>query len=175
MGDHEELLNQLRSGDVELEREAAFAAGEGKVEEAVPLLARLVQSQNLGVQEAADRALRRIGGPAVVRAVAPLLRSDDPPSRNIAMDVMREVGDQDFPTLIDLLHDDDPDMRIFSSDILGSTGNLMAVSALCEALLKDPEVNVRYQAAVSLGALGRPEAAKCLNKALSDDEWSSSR
>jgi len=171
MGDHDQLLRQLDSGDVELEREAAFAAGENKVEEAVPFLARLVQSQNLGVQEAADRALRRIGGPAVVRAVAPLLRSDDPPARNIAMDVMREVGDQDFPTLVDLLHDNDPDMRIFASDILGSTNNLLAVESLCEALLKDPEVNVRYQAAVSLGELGKPEAAKCLNKAMADEEW----
>lgn len=171
MGEHDELLSQLQSGDVELEREAAFAAGAAQVEEAVPLLAKLVQSQNLGVQEAADRALRQIGGPSVVRAVAPLLRSDDPPARNIAMDVMREVGHQDFATLVELLHDQDPDMRIFASDILGSTDTLQAVSPLCDALLKDPEVNVRYQAAVSLGALGKPEAATCLNKALADDEW----
>ncbi|GFK95520.1 hypothetical protein NNJEOMEG_03386 [Fundidesulfovibrio magnetotacticus] len=171
MGEHDELLGQLRSGDVELEREAAFAAGDGKILEAVPLLVTLVQSQNLGVQEAADRALRLIGGPAVVQAIAPLLRSDDPPARNIAMDVMREVGDQDFPTLVALLHDDDPDMRIFATDIMGSTNTVQAVAPLCEALLKDPEVNVRYQAAVSLGVLGKPEAAKCLNKALADDEW----
>lgn len=171
MGEHDELLGQLESGDVELEREAAFAAGEARVEEAVPYLARLVKSQNLGVQEAADRALRRIGGPAVVRAVAPLLRSDDPPARNIAMDVMREVGAQDFPTLVDLLHDEDPDMRIFASDIIGSTKTAQAVGYLCDALLKDPEVNVRYQAAVSLGTLGDREAAKCLGKAMGDDEW----
>jgi HEAT repeat protein len=171
MGEYDQLLSQLESGDVELEREAAFTAGEAGVEAAVPLLAKLVQSQNLGVQEAADRSLRKIGGPAVVRAVAPLLRSDDPPARNIAMDVMREIGDQDFPTLVELLHDQDPDMRIFASDIIGSTDNMQAVAPLCDALLKDPEVNVRYQAAVSLGTLGKPEAAKCLNKALADDEW----
>ena len=171
MGEYDDLLNQLQSGDVELEREAAFAAGEAQIEEAVPLLAKLVQSHNLGVQEAADRALRRIGGSVVVQAVAPLLRSDEPPARNIAMDVMREVGTQDFQTLMELLHDPDPDMRIFISDIMGSTDNPLAVDPLCEALLKDPEVNVRYQAAVSLGNLGRPEAAKCLNKGLADDEW----
>ena len=171
MGEYDDLLKKLHSKDVELEREAAFAAGELRVLEAVPQLAKLVQSQNLGVQEAADQALRRIGGPEVVRAVAPLLRCDDPPARNIAMDVMREVGNQDFPTLVDLLHDDDPDMRIFASDIIGSTDSLQAVDPLCDALLKDPEVNVRYQAAVSLGTLGRPEAAKCLNKALADEEW----
>jgi HEAT repeat protein len=47
----------------------------------------------------------------------------------------------------------------------------MAVRPLCETLLADSEVNVRYQAAVSLGELGHSEAAKCLNKALQDEEW----
>ncbi len=47
----------------------------------------------------------------------------------------------------------------------------MAVEPLCDALLKDPEVNVRYQAAVSLGDLANPAAARCLNKAMQDDEW----
>ena len=60
MGEHDDLLKKLQSKDVELEREAAFAAGELRVLEAVPQLAILVQSQNLGVQEAADQALRRI-------------------------------------------------------------------------------------------------------------------
>lgn len=171
MAEYDELLRQLESGNVEAQREAAFAAGDAHVEEAVPALLMLVKSENLGVQEAADRALRQIGGPAVVQGVIPLLRSDDPPARNIAMDVLREVGDQDFATLVQLLHDSDVDVRIFASDIIGSANSPMAVTHLCDALLKDPEVNVRYQAAVSLGELGLPEAAKCLNKALSDEEW----
>jgi HEAT repeat protein len=161
----------LRSEDVELQREAAFTAGEEKVVEAVPSLAVLVQSQNLGVQEAADRALRMIGGPAVVQAVVPLLRTDDPPARNIAMDVLREVGAEDFPSLVELLHDPDHDIRIFATDIIGSVKSPLGVMHLCGALLKDPEVNVRYQAAVSLGVLGRPEAAQCLAKAMTDEEW----
>lgn len=171
MADHAKLLEQLRSKDVEVLREAAFAAGEGGVEEAVPYLVTLVQSDNLGVQEAGDRALRQIGGSKVVQAIVPLLRSDAPPARNIAMDVLREVGGQDFSSLMKLLHDDDVDLRIFASDIIGSTDDPMSVSCLCESLLKDPEVNVRYQAAVSLGELGKTEAAKCLNKALADEEW----
>ena len=38
-------------------------------------------------------------------------------------------------------------------------------------MLKDPEVNVRYQAAVSLGELAFPQASKCLGQALGDEEW----
>lgn len=166
-----EILEQLRSDDSEVLREAAYQAGETGCEEAVPLLAELLKSSNLGVQEAAEQALRLIGGSITVRSMAPLLHSDDAPVRNLAMDILRHTGNQDFRTLVDLLHDEETDIRIFATDILGSTANVLAVAPLCESLLKDPEVNVRYQAAVSLGDLAMPEAAKCLNKALQDEEW----
>jgi HEAT repeat protein len=171
MVDCNELCQRLGGDDPDVLRDAAYDAGESGCLAAVPLLAHLLCSHNLGVQEAADRALRRLGGKDVVAAVKPLLRSDDAPARNAAMDILRDVGGQDFPTLLELLHDGDPDIRIFASDILGSTDSRLAVGPLCEALLKDPEVNVRYQAAVSLGELAFAEAAPSLGKALGDDEW----
>ncbi|OLN24783.1 hypothetical protein DVDV_3913 [Desulfovibrio sp. DV] len=171
MVDCNDLCQRLGSDDPDVLRDAAFDAGESGCLEAVPLLAKLLCTHNLGVQEAADRALRRLGGKEVVAAVKALLRSDEAPVRNAAMDILRAVGSQDFPTLLELLHDGDPDIRIFASDILGSTESRLAVAPLCEALLKDPEVNVRYQAAVSLGELAFAEAAPGLGKALGDDEW----
>lgn len=161
----------LKSDDKELVREGAFRAGEENCVAAVGLLADLLKTNHLGIQEAADSSLRKIGGKETVQAVLPLLRDDEAPVRNLAMDILREVGGQDMTSLIDLIHDEDPDIRIFVSDILGETENVLAVAPLCEALLKDPEVNVRYQAAVSLGELGLPEAAPCLNKAIDDEEW----
>ncbi len=123
------------------------------------------------MQEAADQALRLIGGPEAVHAVIPLLRSDEAPVRNLAMDILREIGGEDVGALTALLHDEDPDIRIFMADILGSSGHVVAVQPLCKALLTDPEVNVRYQAAVSLGNLAQPQAAQCLNRAMADEEW----
>lgn len=171
MTDCKRIVSKLSGKDIDTLREAAYEAGEQGCVEAVPQLARLLASESLGVQEAADMALRRIGGKEVVGAVLPLLRSDDAPVRNLSMDILRQVGGDDFSSLVGLLHDPDPDIRIFGSDILGSTGNKLAVAPLCDALLKDPEVNVRYQAAVSLGELGHASAAKCLGKAMEDDEW----
>ncbi len=171
MADCKDLCRKFDVDDADALRDAAYEAGEAGCQEAVPFLARLLCSQNLGVQEAADTALRKIGGKEVVAAVKPLLRSDDAPTRNAAMDILRAVGVHDFPTLLELLHDADPDIRIFASDILGSTDSRLAVGPLCDALLKDPEVNVRYQAAVSLGDLCFHEAASCLGKALCDEEW----
>lgn len=172
MQDCNSIVAQLKAGgEAEDLREAAWQAGEEACDEAVPVLAELLKSSNLGIQEAADQALRKIGGKSTVEAVIPLLRSDDAPVRNLSMDILREVGEQDLTSLMGLLHGDDPDIRIFASDILGSTSSLTAVAPLGEALLKDPEVNVRYQAAVSLGELGHKEAARYLNKALDDEEW----
>lgn len=165
------LFDRLQSGETDLIREACFEAGDTKCEDAVPIVAELLKSSNLGVQEAAEQALRKIGGASTVQAVIPLLRSEDAPARNLAMDILRAVGNQDLNSLIGLLHDQDPDIRIFIADILGSSDSEMSVEPLCGALLKDPEVNVRYQAAVSLGDLAMPSAAQCLNKAMDDDEW----
>ena len=171
MRDCKEVLEHLKESDTEVSREAAYFAGELTCKEAVPSLVEFLKSSNLGVQEAADRALRKIGGRTSVQAVIPLLRSEDVPVRNLAMDILREIGGRDFSSLVDLLHDSDPDVRIFAADILGATKSMVAVAPLGKALLKDPEVNVRYQAAVSLGDLQRAEAAEWLTKALDDEEW----
>jgi len=171
MADCTDYLSLLRSDDKELVRDSAFRAGEEQCVEAVEALAGLLMTNHLGIQEAADSSLRKIGGKETVRAVLPLLRSDEAPVRNLSMDILREVGNQDMPSLIELIHDEDTDIRIFIADILGSTGTILAVEPLCDALLKDPEVNVRYQAAVSLGELRMAEAAPCLNKAINDEEW----
>ena len=166
-----DLLLRLDGNDAEVLREAAYDAGESRCEGAVERLAELLAMGNIGVQEAAETALRRVGGSKAVAAVAPYLRAESAPLRNMAMDILREIGVQSLESVVKLLQDEDPDIRIFVSDILGSTGVVEAVAPLGEAMLKDPEVNVRYQAAVSLGDLALHEGAPYLNKAMQDDEW----
>lgn len=167
----QKILEDLQSNDPDVIRSAAFSAGDAKLADAVELLCKHVQSSNIGVQEAAEYALRAIRGTRTILAIMPLLRSDDAPIRNIAMDVLREIGSDDIAAIQPLLRDADPDMRIFMADILGCTNSPQAVPLLCDALLKDPEVNVRYQAAVSLGALAYPEAVNSLAQAMNDEEW----
>jgi len=169
--DAQRILQDLQSDDTDVLRSAAFAAGDCKLAESVDLLCKGIASANIGVQEAAEYALRKIRGPRTIKSLLPLLRSDDAPLRNIAMDVLREIGADDLAVLHPLLHDADCDMRIFIADIIGSTKNRKSVAPLCDSLLKDPEVNVRYQAAVSLGNLAFPEAVDCLRQAMTDEEW----
>ncbi len=166
-----EIIGLLQSQDPGEQREGAFLARDGQQKEAVPYLVPMLQSSSIGAQEAADMALRKIGGAESVKGLIPLLRSDSAAIRNLAMDILRHIGHQDLESLFELLGDQDPDIRIFAADILGASGSYLAVTPLCELLLKDQEVNVRYQAAVSLGELGRVEAATCLNQAFQDEEW----
>ncbi len=167
----EPILAQLASDDPDEVRAAAFEAGYTGLQEAVPMLIRQAESSNAGVQEAVDQALRKIRGADTVRLLLPLLNSEDSTVRNLSMDVLREIGNDDLDALIALLESPDDDLRIFISDILGSSQSAFVVPALCEALLSDKEVNVRYQAAVSLGTLAFAQAADCLNKAMKDEEW----
>lgn len=171
MSECDKIIDQLRSDDSESVRDAAFIAGTEKIECAIPELVRHIQEGNLGVQEAADRALRAIRGDKTVQAIIPLLASEEAPVRNAAMDILREVGEDNLELVIAQLQSTDPDLRIFISDILGSSNSLFAVAPLCDALLNDAEVNVRYQAAVSLGELGFSDAGDSLIQALEDEEW----
>ena len=171
MSNSAEIMALLSSSDSDSIREGARWAGREGLKEAVPMLVENLSSANVGVQEACDRALRKIGGSEVVLAVIPLLGSDDAPARNLAMDLLRALGESNLDAVVALLSDTDVDLRIFAADILGAIKNPLVIGPLGHALLRDPEVNVRYQAAVSLGEVGSHEAAVFLNQALKDEEW----
>lgn len=169
--DDAQILEALRNGDNDAARSAAFAAGDLCVTEAVPLLCERVKSENIGVQEAAEYGLRKIRGPESIEGLLPLLGSDEAPVRNVAMDILREIGVDGIEKMQPYLRGDDPDLRIFISDILGYCKSYKSALLLADALLKDPEVNVRYQAAVSLGNLALPDSVGSLCQAMHDEEW----
>ncbi len=62
----EEVLLKLRSNDSSDIRDAAFFAGDHTIREAIPELCTLVRSTNIGIQEAAEYALRKIRGQQVI-------------------------------------------------------------------------------------------------------------
>lgn len=167
-----ELFKKLRSQNVDEIRSAAFEAAELGLSEAIPMLIEHLQSPNVGVQEAAEYALRKIRGAEAVTYIAPLLRSEDVGLRNNAMDILREIGSDDLNILYELLHDRNVDIRIFITDILGSSGATFALGMLMDVLEKDLDINVRYQACISLGSLGYAQAKEALGNALkNDEEW----
>ncbi|MFW6415536.1 MAG: HEAT repeat domain-containing protein [Thermodesulfobacteriota bacterium] len=171
MENYAEIMQKLDSEDQEEVREAVFAAGDMDYQEAVPKLAELLKSDHMGIQEAAELTLRRFGGKKAIQGIIPLLWSEEPHIRNVALDILRDIGDQDIDSILELLNNEDSDLRIFAADILGCIQSVMIVRPLCNALLQDPDPNVRYQAAISLGELGNQGASGCLKQALDDQEW----
>ena len=167
----EQILSGLKSDNSSDVRDAAFLAGENKLQEAVPDLCNLVRSTNIGIQEAAEFALRKIRGAQVIENLLPLLQSEEVSVRNAAMDILREIGVDSIESMRPYLKGEDADLRIFITDILGHCKSHKSADLLAEALLRDPEVNVRYQAAVSLGTLAYPESVAPLSRAMHDEEW----
>lgn len=167
----QEILQALTSKDSMVVRQAAFEAGNQGLKSALPLLVKQFESQSMGIIEAVEVAVRKIRGEEAVRLVIPFLRNEDATVRNIAMDILREIAEDDVQSMIDLVYDEDPDIRIFATDILGSIKNASVVQVLSEALIHDPEVNVRYQVAISLGEIKDPKCVEVLKQAIADEEW----
>ena len=69
---HKAILEALQSGANDAIRDAAFSAGDQGMQDAVPRLCEHIKSPSVGVQEAAEYALRKIRGPQVVIALLPL-------------------------------------------------------------------------------------------------------
>ena len=167
----QEILQALASKDSMVVRQAAFEAANQGLKSALPLLVSLFESQSMGIIEAVEVAVRKIRGEEAVRLIIPVLRNEDATVRNIAMDILREIAEDDVQSMIDLVYDEGPDIRIFATDILGSIKNASVVQVLSEALLHDPEVNVRYQVAISLGEIKDPKCVDVLKQAIADEEW----
>lgn len=166
-----EILKKLKSEDPSEIREGCFLVGEERCTEGIQILVELLKSNNVGIQEAAELSLRKIGGEASVEALIPLLWEEDAGVRNTAIDILREIGEQGLDLIIDLLDDKEPDIRIFAVDILGYCTNVLVINILCDVLQNDPDPNVRSQAAIGLGNMGYVEAIPCLERALEDEEW----
>ncbi len=166
-----EILQALDSDDATVVRQAAFEAANQGLKSALPVLVKLFESHSMGIIEAVEVAVRKIRGEEAVRLIIPVLRNEDATVRNISMDILREIAEDDVQSMIDLVYDEDPDIRIFATDILGSIKNASVVQVLCEALEHDPEVNVRYQVAISLGEIKDPKCVEALKKAIADEEW----
>jgi len=165
------LIQQLASKDESERRRAAIGLGQQGTQEAIPALVQRLSDSSRGVQEAAIESLIKLRGRRTVKELIPLLWESDARLRNMAIEILKEVGRDGVDLLLSLLKDKDGDVRIFTSDILGYMGERMATEGLIE-LLNDPVANVRNQAIVSLGQLKDKKAISVLLKALEKgDEW----
>jgi regulator of sigma E protease len=105
----ERVLAELDSADPELRYEAARAAGELELQDAVPALQRLLEEGEVQVREAAIWSLGQVGGDQARESLLDLLQDAEDDERDFIEDALENLTFHDdlleFP-LIDLDDDD---------------------------------------------------------------------
>jgi HEAT repeat protein len=110
-----------------------------------------------------DPARAKAAGGSLVAPLEALLGDPAKPARLRAAALLGSLGAPGAPALIRALKDADRDVRIAAADGLGriGPGAKAAVSALAEAVAKDPSGTVRMRSADALARLG-PDAKSAL-------------
>ncbi|MSS72237.1 MAG: phytanoyl-CoA dioxygenase [Candidatus Latescibacteria bacterium] len=139
----------------------------------IPALASALRDEEESVRLSAAYALGAAGEPAI-SPLAEALRSNDEPTRLSATYGLGIVGETALPPLSDALKHEDEQVRACAAYAVGDIGPdaAEAVSALAEALLKDPSPWVRHHAAEALGtiALNPGVSVPALGRALRDPD-----
>ncbi|EZP48652.1 HEAT repeat domain-containing protein [Sphingomonas sp. RIT328] len=143
------------------DRRAAVRGLEAHDEGIAPLCARLAIETAASVREAIVATLIRRRSTAVVTALLPLLRSDEAPQRNAALEALAAMPDEVAPHVEPLLRDADPDVRIFTANLLGVLPHPQAEAWLLTALADD-HVNVCAAAIDGLAEIGSAAALPAL-------------
>ncbi|MDT8443456.1 MAG: HEAT repeat domain-containing protein [Desulfuromonadales bacterium] len=152
---------------------AAWALGEIGDAAAVPSLLAVLADENSEVRRYATRALIKLNR----AAVRPLIEYLAEARGEGAAAAIRALGDiADKRALEVLLERTQGEQRAEAFSALGKLRDARAESALLNGL-RDPDSLVRMHAAMALGPLGSPAAAKALSETLEDDahvvrEWS---
>jgi len=157
------LLQQLKDPDPETRRWAARDLA-SYPEAATALCQRLEPETDTSVRQAIATTLARLGGPRVVEALIPLLRSDDAALRNEVLDILKQLPEDVAPSLEALLGDPEPDMRIFAVNILETLRHPKVEDWLIAVLNTDAHVNVVASALDLLGEVGSEAALPAIER-----------
>lgn len=86
------VMDELESDHPAMRYEAARAAGEMTLEDALPFLVRMIEDADTEVRLAAVWALGQIGGKPAAEALAPALKSKEPAMREAAKEAINEMA-----------------------------------------------------------------------------------
>lgn len=106
------------------------------------LLQHLAVEKDVRVLELLFLALSRADGEEVVPALLELLSSEDVLSRNRALEVLADFGEQVSKAMQQHLQTADVDKRIFLVNLMGELKHPQVAQWIQDILLRDPHINV---------------------------------
>ena len=166
------LEKMAKSEDEEERREAAHLLGDLKNKGGVRVLITLLQDPCGAVREAAAGALKKIDRKEVIQKLISLLYSEEVYIRNMAIEILEEIGEKAVEDIASLLQDKNHDIRKFACDMLGNIKNSRATAYLILAL-DDPHINVACAACEALGNIRDKTATGALIRVITEkkDKW----
>ncbi|RVT87562.1 HEAT repeat domain-containing protein [Inhella crocodyli] len=146
----------LHSSDATQRRLAAQSLG-ATPGAAPALVERLHLERDARVREALFTSVGRLPGADTVRALMPLLRSEDVSLRNGAIEALSGMPEWVAPHILQMLEDADPDVRVFTVNMMSDLRHAQVPDWLHRVLLHEPHVNVVAAALDVLAEVGRAQ------------------
>jgi HEAT repeat protein len=164
-------LNRLRSRRRWRKARAAENLGFFGGPDATPQLAALLSDEDETVRAVAARALSRIGTPDAAQALARILSDPSELTSLRAAENLERIGSLAVEPLVALLGTDERRAQVFAARILGDLRVAEARPALCEAIRRHWNTDLRAQATLALGKIGNPEDVSTILEASEDRSW----
>ena len=150
------IAELLSSNEPEIRRRAAEDLDGENSLAVIAALAAALSDENKGVRDASSHALISMGGANVARAIVEYIADDSIVTRNLAGELLHQMGKESVPALLPYLQDSNHDVRKFAVDLIGLIG-WQSVAHYVAPLLHDPDANVVCAASEALGNLRNSE------------------
>ncbi|MBI5464515.1 MAG: HEAT repeat domain-containing protein [Ignavibacteriales bacterium] len=144
------IARLLSDADADVRRQAAEELENDSGLASIAALSAALGDESKGVRDVASRSLLTIGGVRVASGIVEYIADTNIVTRNLASELLVQLGDAAVQALQPYLHDKDRDIRKFAVDILGLIGNPSTVDNII-SLLRDGDENVAISAIEALG------------------------
>ncbi|CAN5813011.1 hypothetical protein BH23ACT11_BH23ACT11_01670 [soil metagenome] len=142
--------------------------------DAVAPISALLDQQDETLRAVAARALARIGTKQAAETLAEHLRSRSELTSLRMAENLERIGPLAVDPLVELVESDDEELhraQVLAARVLGNLRISDGRPALCKAIQRHRNPDLRAQATLALGKVGNPDDVPTLVEAAGDDFW----
>lgn len=164
------IMKKLNDPDPEQRRQIIESVQPDQLNDALlRILVHKLEDENKGVRDAAFQVLSKCKNELLPRLLVPFFYYRDLEVKNLAVDIMVQLGELAVPELIEILDTSDPDAQKSAAEVINIIKSHQAVDALLRHL-DDPDPNVAFASIEALGSIGDLKAIQPLIKVFKESE-----